>query len=114
MDHFVKNECVAEFQFQKDDVYTSPGVLQIPDEVRYYNGTKVSDIEALCIFHAFPLRYLDLIHRFARLIRELWIINNFVLKFILKDGKLFTTRNRQLYLQTISKYLLLFMTKVPP
>ena len=82
LDQLENDECVAKFWFQKDD-----------------NGTKVSDIEALCIFlkrHAYPCRYLDLIHRFARPAPELCIINNFVLKFIYERwGHLFTTMNQK-------------------
>ena len=99
LDHLENDECVAEFRFQKGDIYDLPGVLQVPDEIVCYNGTKVSDIEALCIFlkrHAYPCRYLDLIHRFARPVPELCIINNFVLKFLYERwGHLFTTMNQQ-------------------
>ena len=73
LDHLENDECVAEFRFQKDDTHDLPGVLQVPDEIVCYNGTKASDIEALCIFlerHAYPCRYLDLIHRFARPVPE--------------------------------------------
>ena len=71
--------CVAEFRFQ-NDMYDLPGVLQIREEIVCYNGTKVSDIEDFCIFlkrHAYPCRYLDLIHRFARTVPELFTINKF-------------------------------------
>ena len=70
LDHLENNECVAEFRLQKDDIYNLPGALQVPDEIVCYNGTNVSDIEALSIFlrrHSYPYRYLDLIHGFARL-----------------------------------------------
>ena len=64
-----------------------------------YNGTKVSDIEALCIFlkrHGYPCRYLDLVHRFTKPVRQLCIINNFVLEFLYKrQGHLFTTMNQR-------------------
>ena len=69
------------FRFQKYDTYDLPGVLQIPDEIVAYNGTMVSDIEALCIFlkrHAYSCRYIDLILRCARPVPELLIVNNFV------------------------------------
>ena len=84
LDHLENDECVAKFQFQKDDIYDLPGVIQVPDKIVCYNGFKVSDVEALCIFlerHAYPCRYSDLMHRFARPVPELCIINNFVLKF---------------------------------
>ena len=121
MDQLENDKCVAEFRFQKDDIYDLPGVLQIPDEIVRYNGTKASDIEALCIFlkrNAYPCIYLDLIQRFARPVTELCIINNIVLKFLYERwGHLFTTVNQQTIsktIQTISKYLLtLLITKVP-
>ena len=76
-----------------------PGGLQIPDKVVCCNGTKVFDIEALWIFlkrNACPCRYLILIHRLARLVPELCITNNFVLKFLYERlGHLFTTMNQQ-------------------
>ena len=99
LDQLENDECVAEFRFQKDDIHDLLGVLQILDEIVRYNGTKVSDIEALCIFlkrHAYPCRYLDLIQRFARPVPELCIINNFLLKFLYERwGHLFTTMNQQ-------------------
>ena len=82
------NEYIAESRFQKGDIYNLPGVLQVPEEIVCYvcyNGTKVSNIEALSIFikrHTYPCRYLDFIHRFARPVPELFITNNFVLKFL--------------------------------
>ena len=45
--------CVAEFRFQKHDIYNLPSVLQVLDEIVCYvcyDGTKVSNNEALCIF----------------------------------------------------------------
>ena len=84
----------------KKMIYT--GVLQVPDEIVCYvcyNGTKVSNIEALSIFvkmHTYPCRYLDFIHRFARPVTELFITNNFVLKFLYeRRGHLFTTTNHK-------------------
>ena len=96
------NQYVAEFRFEKDDIYDLPGVLQVPDEIVCYvcyNRTKEWNIEALSIFikrHAYPCRYLDLIHRFKRPVAELFIINNFVLKFLYQRwGHLFTATNHK-------------------
>ena len=50
MDHLENDECVAEFRFQKNDIYQLHGLLQISDEIARYIWTKASDIEALCIF----------------------------------------------------------------
>ena len=49
LDHLENGECIAEFRFQKDDIYDLPGVLQVLIKL-CCNGTKVSDIDALCIF----------------------------------------------------------------
>ena len=99
LDHLENDEYVAEFRFQKDDIYDLPSVLQVPDEIVCYNGTKVSNTEVLCIFlkrHGYPCRHLDLIHRFARPVPELCIIKNFVLRFLHERwGNLFTTMNQQ-------------------
>ena len=54
LDHLENEDCVVEFRFQKDDIYDLPGVLQTPDELVCYSGTKVSNIEALCIFFKKP------------------------------------------------------------
>ena len=92
--------CVAEFRFQKDDIYNLPGVLLVLDEIVCYvcyNGTKVSNIEALCIFlriYAYPWRYLDLIHGLARPVPGLCIINNFVLKLFLWNMGAFIYKNK--------------------
>ena len=98
LDHLENDECVAEFRFQKDDTYDLPGVLQIPNEIVPYNKSKVSGIEALCIFifHAYPCRYLDFIHKLARPVPVLCIINYFIIKFLCERwGRLFTTMNQQ-------------------
>ena len=92
--------CVAEYRFQKDDIYNLPGVLQVLDEIVCYvcyNGTKISNIEALCIFlkkYAYPWRYLDLIHGLARPVPGLCIINNFVLKLFLWNMGTFIYNNK--------------------
>ena len=53
----------------------------------------------LCIFlkrYAYPFRYSDLTHRFARPVPELCIINSFVLTFLYERwGHLFTAINQQ-------------------
>ena len=63
------DECISEFRFQKNDIVFLCQTLQIPFEIKCYNGTVVSGIEALCICLkrlAYPCRYLDMIPRFAR------------------------------------------------
>ena len=37
LDHLENDEWVAEFRFQKDDIYDLPGTLQSSDEIVCYN-----------------------------------------------------------------------------
>ena len=85
LNNMENDECIAEFRFEKEDIFDLKDILQIPDRVICYNGTNVSSIEALCIFlkrYAYPCRYLDMINRFGRPVPELCIISNYVLNFI--------------------------------
>ena len=59
-----ENECLVEFRFKKEDIYSLVNVFQLPDVVRCENGVVVDSVEALCIFlkrFAYPCRYVDLI-----------------------------------------------------
>ena len=72
-----EDECAANFRFKKNDIYDMKDLLQIPDDVHCYNGTKVDGIEALCIFmrrFAYPIRYGDMISAFGRPVPELCMI----------------------------------------
>ena len=85
LNHMNDAECMAEFRFYKNDIYRLTETLHIPAYVVCYNGTKVSKIEALCIFlkrFAYPCRYLDMVPRFGRSVPELSMISNFVLNWI--------------------------------
>lgn len=78
-------EYLAEFRFFKNDILRLAQVLNIPIDVVCYNGTKVSNIEALCIFLkrlAYPCRYGDMIPRFGRSVPELSLICNYILDWI--------------------------------
>ena len=48
--NMTNDKCIAEFRLKKDDVDVLCQTLQIPQEIRCYNGTVASGIEALCIF----------------------------------------------------------------
>ena len=85
LDNLSEGECMAEFRFYRNDVYLLAEVLQIPEQVVCYNGTKVAKIEALCIFlkrFAYPCRYGDMIPRFGRSVPELSIISTHILNWI--------------------------------
>ena len=60
-------------------------VLEIPNEIKCYNGLKVDASEALCILlkrFAYPCRYADLVCRFGRPIPSISIIANYMLSFM--------------------------------
>ena len=80
-----ENECLVEFRFKKEDIYSLVNVFQLPDVVRCENGVVVDSVEALCIFlkrFAYPCRYVDLIPRFARPISQLCMACNLVTDMI--------------------------------
>ena len=85
LDFLNEDECVANFRFKKNDIYDMKDLLQIPDDVHCYNGTKVDGIEALCIFmrrFAYPIRYGDMIPAFGRPVPELCMISYNILNHI--------------------------------
>ncbi len=45
-----ENDCLLEFQFKEEDIYSLVHVFQLPDVVRCENGVVVDSIEALCNF----------------------------------------------------------------
>ena len=85
LDYMNDSECMAEFRFYRNDIYILANLLRIPEHVICYNGSKVSKIEALCIFlkrFSYPCRYGDMIPRFGRSPPELSLVSNFVLNWI--------------------------------
>ena len=75
-------ECKAEFRMWRNDVYTLLETLNLPEELRCYNGAVVDSAEALCILLrrvAYPCRYGDLVQRFARPVPQLSMITNLVI-----------------------------------
>ena len=68
LDELGNDQCKAEFQFYKNDIFKLVEYLQLPDEIVTYNGLVVGSIPALCIYlkrfmyfclsvrgHSFPL-----------------------------------------------------------
>ena len=75
-------ECLLEFHFDKDAIFTLLGALYIPPQIKCSNGTKVSGLEGLCIllYHfAYPNHLYDLLHRFGHSVDELSRIFNHIL-----------------------------------
>lgn len=82
LDELDSSECLTEFRVAKEDIPGLALALQIPDKFTCTQGTICSGIEGLCILLkrlAYPCRYFDLIHRFARPVPELCMLSNVVL-----------------------------------
>ena len=85
LDHFSDDECRAEFRFLKNDIYTLFDVLNIPDELKCYNGYKCCGLEGLCIYlkrFAYPCRHFDTMPRFGLPVPQLSKISNLVMNFV--------------------------------
>ena len=94
------DQCAAELWYQKNDIYQSQGVLQIPLHFKLrYIWTKASNIETLWIFsqrNTYQLKYINWIHRFGRPVAKLFIIKKFILTFHYERwGNLVTTNDQK-------------------
>ena len=79
------DECKTEFRFFRSDIYSLIDILNLPNEVITYNGLKVDITEAFCILlkrFAYPCRYVDLIHMFAKHEPQLCMISNATMQLI--------------------------------
>ena len=88
LDKLSDDECLANFRFFKNDIYTLSEVMDMPDEFHTYNRVKVEKIEALCIFLrrvAYPCRYSDIIPHFGRPVPQLSMISNLVMDFVFQN-----------------------------
>ena len=84
LDLMSADECKADFWMWKDDVYTLVDIFGFPAQFKCYKGV-VDSVEATCICLrrlAYPCRYSDLIHRFARPVPQLSMISNLVINKI--------------------------------
>ena len=86
MDDLENDECIANFRFEREDLWHLADALSLPrDGFSCSNGTRSGALEALCIFlrrHCYPCRYLDLVPMFGRSVHELSLINNTFLNFM--------------------------------
>ena len=79
------DECLAEFRFKKTDIQTLKEALHLPDVIRCQQRTVCDSTEALCMLLkrlAYPCRYGDMIHRFARPVPEMCMITNEVTDYL--------------------------------
>ena len=63
------DECIAEFRFLKNHIYTLVDAMKLPERIKCYNGLTVDRVEAFCILlkrYAYSCRYLDMMPRFCR------------------------------------------------
>ena len=85
LDKMCDDECKAEFRFLKNDIYTLIEALRIPEEIKCYNGLKITGTTALCALlkrFAYPCRYLDMISRFGLAVPQLCMITNQMMNFV--------------------------------
>ena len=67
------------------NIFVSKDVLQITDQIIWFNGTSISSIEVIRISlkrYSYPFRYLGMIGRFWCSVPELCIISNQILNLI--------------------------------
>lgn len=80
------DECWSEFRlFHSGEISRLIEILNLPQEIVCYNKVTCGIEEAFCIFlkrFAYPCRYQDLIHRFARPVPQLCMISNVVMNHI--------------------------------
>ena len=88
LDLLTDAECRSEFRFYRNDIYRLAEVLNIPDEIVFYNQSKFDGREAFCIFlkrFAYPCRYSDIIERRGHFVPELCLMSNAILNKIFND-----------------------------
>ena len=85
LDDMDEIECLAEFRFEKQHIPLLAEALRIPPYFIMEQTSRVTGIEGLCILLkrvAYPLRYSDMIHRFARPVPVLSMVTNKVLNHL--------------------------------
>ena len=74
-----ERECLAEFRVRKQDITLLANVLQLPATIRCHQRTTCDRTGALCMLlklFSYPCCYLDMIHRFARPVAEISVIDH--------------------------------------
>ena len=104
-----EDECSAEFRFEKKDITRLAEVLQLPSVFKCPQGSVSDDIEGLCMLLrrlAYPVRYSDVVNRFARPVPVISMITNRVLDFIYETHhhRITSWNNSILYPAALQKY----------
>ena len=98
LQHMNDDECLAEFMVNRSELNAVAKAMMVPGQFRFPNGTIASGFEGLCIVlrrFAYPCRFVDMIHRFARSVPELSLISSEVIDFIYAThGYLLRTLNQ--------------------
>ena len=85
LENFDESECLAEFRFEKRHIPNLVDALNIPETINCNQRSICDGTEALCILlkrMAYPCRYGDMIHRFAKPVPVLSMITNEVLNHV--------------------------------
>ena len=85
LDELGNDQCKAEFQFYKNNIFKLAEYLQLPDEIVTYNSLVVGSAPALCIYlkrFMYPCHYGNMVSHFARPVLELCIITNHMIDWI--------------------------------
>ena len=85
LDDMDEIECLAESRFEKQHIPLLAKALRIPPYLIMEQRSRVTGIEGLCILLkrvAYPCRYSDMIHRFARPVPVLSMVTNKVLNHL--------------------------------
>ena len=80
-----EDESLAEFRVLKRDIPVLTNVLQLPEIIKCPQRTRCNRIEGLCMLFrrfAYPCRYSDMIHLFAKPVPEICMITNTVMDHI--------------------------------
>ena len=88
LDLLTDAECRSEFRFYRNDIYRLAEVLNIPDEIVFYNQSKFDGLEAFCIFlkrFAYSYRYSEIIQQRGHSVPELCLMSNAILDKIFND-----------------------------
>ena len=84
-DSLENDECLSDFRFNKEDIPRLAEVLGIPRQIRCYQRSTCSGLEALCIVLkrlAYPCRYADMVSKFGRPVPTICIIYNHMIDLI--------------------------------
>ena len=119
LDDMDEIECLAEFRFEKQHIPLLADALRIPPYFIMEQRNRVTGIEGLCILLkrvAYPCRYSDMIHRFARPVPVLSMVTNKVLNHLyqIHGHRLRQWNDTILHPQALEQYAEAIHTKGAP